>query len=306
MIFYSKVRTVAKKLQQLRGKLTIYLNLIEKCGKKFRHYIIKLLDVEAQIKNLEKLSRSFGLDCRELKDDSGRTVYEVMSSNGVDAYIVRPWESDPYNRCECADCHYRGEECKHQKRVKQFKSEQSQKLLQEIADKREERIQAQRDHNIKQREKEKAETDAYFQALKGVACEAIEKAGIRVLLAEIEGFLSILTNHGWIRRYTDGWFIRTRKGQEIKCQGMDHAIELLKNPMQQFVDAPLLQFQPVEIYYKKDRVQIWKMPRGCGFHLLVVDSLINKIMATGFGDNKFSWTSAKEAKEWYECYLPSN
>ncbi|MBW4670408.1 MAG: hypothetical protein KME60_24085 [Cyanomargarita calcarea GSE-NOS-MK-12-04C] len=35
-------------------------------------------------------------------------------------YVVRPKLSDPHERCECPDCHYRGVKCKHQIAVENF------------------------------------------------------------------------------------------------------------------------------------------------------------------------------------------
>ena len=114
----TKIRTIRKKLQQLQGKLKTYANLV----KKFRKYVIQLLDVEAKIKHLETVQRSFGLEfeCRELKH-KGPNVYEVRSIDGIETYIVHPDAIDPSWRCECDDTFYRGTKCKHQVAVANFK-----------------------------------------------------------------------------------------------------------------------------------------------------------------------------------------
>ncbi len=58
---FTKIRTIRKRLQQLQGKLKTYKKLVTR----FRKYVLQLLDVEAKIKHLETLQRSFGLECRE-------------------------------------------------------------------------------------------------------------------------------------------------------------------------------------------------------------------------------------------------
>lgn len=115
---FTKIRTIRKKLQQLQGRLKTYAKLV----RRFRKYVIQLLDVEAKIKHLETVQRSFGLEleCRELKN-KGPNVYEVKSSNGIDTYIVHPNAIDPSWRCECEDTFYWGTKCKHQVAVANFK-----------------------------------------------------------------------------------------------------------------------------------------------------------------------------------------
>ncbi|MEO1376539.1 MAG: hypothetical protein AAFW70_20025 [Cyanobacteria bacterium J06635_10] len=115
---FTKIRTIRKKLQQLRGKLKTYAKLVSR----FRKYVIQLLDVEAKIKRLETVQRSFGLEfeCRELKD-KGPNVYEVRSFNGIETYIVHPDGMDPAWRCECEETFYWGTKCKHQVAVENFK-----------------------------------------------------------------------------------------------------------------------------------------------------------------------------------------
>lgn len=117
---FTRIRTVRKKLQQLQGKLKTYRKLVSK----FRKYVLQLLDIEAKIKDLEKVQRSFGLECREFKDN-GLTFYEVRSSDGIDSYIVHPNAIDPSWRCECADTFYWGTKCKHQVAVDNFKKLQT-------------------------------------------------------------------------------------------------------------------------------------------------------------------------------------
>jgi hypothetical protein len=46
--------------------------------------------------------------------------YVVYSQKSNSYYTVRPKQTDQYQRCECADCHYRGAKCKHQIAVEQF------------------------------------------------------------------------------------------------------------------------------------------------------------------------------------------
>ena len=119
---FTKIRTIRKRLQQLRGKLKTYTKLVSR----FRKYVLQLLDVEAKIKHLEKIQCSFGLECREFKRN-GLTLYEVMSSNGIDSYIVQPDAIDPSWRCECDETFYSGKKCKHQVAVANFKK--LQKLI---------------------------------------------------------------------------------------------------------------------------------------------------------------------------------
>ena len=90
---FTKIRTIRKKLQQLQGKLKTCTNLV----RKFRKYVIQLLDVVSKIKHFVTVQRSFGLefDCRELKDKCPN-VYEVRTF-------------------------YWGTKCKHQIAVANFK-----------------------------------------------------------------------------------------------------------------------------------------------------------------------------------------
>ncbi|MHC5819388.1 MAG: hypothetical protein ACYT04_26790 [Nostoc sp.] len=58
------------------------------------------------------------------------TTIEVLEQHGDEFvvhncendhyYIVRPNHPNPKERCECADCHYRGVKCKHQIAVESF------------------------------------------------------------------------------------------------------------------------------------------------------------------------------------------
>ena len=108
-MIFTKVRTVKKALFQLRGRLNWLLKLAAKCKK----YIIDVLDIEARIKHLERVERSFGLSARGVLEDEGQIVYEVYSSDAQGTYIVNP-RNDRYSRCECMDCLQRGTLCKHQ------------------------------------------------------------------------------------------------------------------------------------------------------------------------------------------------
>lgn len=108
-MIFTKIRTVKKALLQLRGRLNWLLKLAAKCKK----YIIDVLDIEARIKHLERVERSFGLSVRGVLQDEGQIVYEVRSSGKADTYIVNPRKSK-HERCECMDCLQWGHFCKHQ------------------------------------------------------------------------------------------------------------------------------------------------------------------------------------------------
>ncbi len=44
-------------------------------------------------------------------------------------YVVRPNHVEPKERCECADCHYRGVKCKHQIAVENYLVQRLEKLI---------------------------------------------------------------------------------------------------------------------------------------------------------------------------------
>ncbi|MEC4819595.1 MAG: hypothetical protein SAK29_40945, partial [Scytonema sp. PMC 1069.18] len=64
----------------------------------------------------------------EVHDDE----YVVCNQKNGHHYVVRPFHPNPKERCECADCHFRGAKCKHQIAVEQFirsQTAQSQVLV---------------------------------------------------------------------------------------------------------------------------------------------------------------------------------
>ncbi|WP_375494913.1 hypothetical protein [uncultured Nostoc sp.] len=48
-------------------------------------------------------------------------------------YVVRPNHVEPKERCECADCHYRGVKCKHQVAVENFLGQRLEQVILTIA-----------------------------------------------------------------------------------------------------------------------------------------------------------------------------
>jgi hypothetical protein len=48
-------------------------------------------------------------------------------------YVVRPNHVEPQERCECADCHYRGVKCKHQIAVENFLEQRLEQVILTVA-----------------------------------------------------------------------------------------------------------------------------------------------------------------------------
>ncbi|MEH1780393.1 MAG: hypothetical protein V7L26_15000 [Nostoc sp.] len=48
-------------------------------------------------------------------------------------YVVRPNHLEPNERCECADCHYRGVKCKHQIAVENFLGQRLEQVILTVA-----------------------------------------------------------------------------------------------------------------------------------------------------------------------------
>ncbi|MEH1789649.1 MAG: hypothetical protein V7L23_29865 [Nostoc sp.] len=48
-------------------------------------------------------------------------------------YVVRPNHVEPKERCECADCHYRGVKCKHQIAVEKFLAQSLEQAIPSVA-----------------------------------------------------------------------------------------------------------------------------------------------------------------------------
>jgi hypothetical protein len=59
------------------------------------------------------------VEVRELHENE----YVVHSQKSNSFYKVRPNHPESSERCECADCYYRGAKCKHQIAVEQFISQ---------------------------------------------------------------------------------------------------------------------------------------------------------------------------------------
>jgi|GEM_PF-4130956 hypothetical protein len=63
---------------------------------------------------------------------------------------------------------------------------------------------------------------------------------------------------------------------------------------------------PCEKYYKKHRVQIWKLPysyRGTWGHFLIVDTAYNAIIGVVQSDNKCCWYQATDKRDAYIKFL---
>ena len=113
-LIFHKFSNLNKKIQQLRGKLKIFLKK-GRCRKP--HHILNILDIESRIKHLERIARSFGLKSEPIQDGND-TYYRVQSNtNPNEWYIVRPNAANPEDRCECGDCYWRGVKCLHQHHV---------------------------------------------------------------------------------------------------------------------------------------------------------------------------------------------
>ncbi|MEH1788840.1 MAG: hypothetical protein V7L23_25490 [Nostoc sp.] len=67
---------------------------------------------------LERTERANTIEVLEQHNDE----FVVENSENGNHYIVRPNTSEVNQRCECADCHYRGAKCKHQIAVEKFLS----------------------------------------------------------------------------------------------------------------------------------------------------------------------------------------
>ncbi|MEH1790345.1 MAG: hypothetical protein V7L23_33475 [Nostoc sp.] len=67
---------------------------------------------------LERTERANTIQVLEQHNDE----FVVENSENGNHYIVRPNTSEVNQRCECADCHYRGARCKHQIAVEKFLS----------------------------------------------------------------------------------------------------------------------------------------------------------------------------------------
>lgn len=111
-MIFTKIRTLTKKLQQLKGRLKTYLNL----AKIFKRYIVQILDLEEKIQHLLRVQRSF--DELEIVDVVGGDHFLVKSEDGLN--IVRPSHFSHIQKCDCDDCYHRGKKCKHQIAVERF------------------------------------------------------------------------------------------------------------------------------------------------------------------------------------------
>jgi hypothetical protein len=67
---------------------------------------------------LERTERANTIEVLEQHNDE----FVVENSENGNHYIVRPNHPEINQRCECADCHYRGTKCKHQIAVEKFLS----------------------------------------------------------------------------------------------------------------------------------------------------------------------------------------
>jgi hypothetical protein len=77
--------------------------------------------------------KKFELDFYSFRQQGAQQIEVVeqcdenfIVKSGENYYTVRPNHSDPHQRCECGDCHYRGSKCKHQIAVEQFLTRQLQ------------------------------------------------------------------------------------------------------------------------------------------------------------------------------------
>ncbi|MEC4819296.1 MAG: hypothetical protein SAK29_39400, partial [Scytonema sp. PMC 1069.18] len=76
----------------------------------------------------DRTLRAIEIAVVEVHDDE----YVVCNQKNGNHYVVRPSHPNPKERCECADCHFRGAKCKHQIAVEQFirsQAAQSQVLV---------------------------------------------------------------------------------------------------------------------------------------------------------------------------------
>lgn len=74
---------------------------------------------------LERTERAETIIVLEQHDDE----FVVENTTNGNHYIVRPNHPEVNQRCECADCHYRGTKCKHQIAVKSFLGQRLQDVV---------------------------------------------------------------------------------------------------------------------------------------------------------------------------------
>jgi hypothetical protein len=77
------------------------------------------------IQLLERTERAKTIEVIEQYSDK----FVVNNSENGNHYIVRPNHPEVNQRCECADCHYRGAKCKHQIAVERFLEQRLQDVV---------------------------------------------------------------------------------------------------------------------------------------------------------------------------------
>lgn len=160
------------------------------------------------------------------------TTYKVLEEDK--SFTVHPKALNPLWRCTCDKASLFGGECGHQQAVADFKKQQFHAFQAEIFKNQEAQKQQFAADNKRRTQEREAAWRIRLEVLESILKEDLIKAGLEVLYAHRDHFLSILTDKGLIICQESGWSIRTKEGQHLKCENMDKAIALLENPLLQF------------------------------------------------------------------------
>ncbi|GEM_PF-6907914 len=161
-------------------------------------------DAFFRVNRQQRRGAAYGMEITQHHD--GEYIVKDSTEN---FYLVRPNQLDRHQRCECPNCFDYGVKCKHQIAVAQFKKQEEIRKPKQVY------------------KKNKQEWLVYCEIVKSIVSEDIEALGIKVILAEVEEILSIVTNKGWVFRDFTGWSIRTRAGKTFLADSMDDAIAIL-------------------------------------------------------------------------------
>ena len=257
--------------------------------KELRAKLLEELSLFRKVK--KKPEVNFELRVEEV-DIANFMVYE-----GEQVYNVNPHNSRISDRCSCDKTSLFGGKCEHQKAVEEFlNQERKQQQEKQAAD------------NLARTEQKEKEWLIYVDLIKPCVVEAIEKAGIKVILAENIGYLSIRTDKGLIQRDFQGWSVTFPNGKRKATDSETQSIEYLKNPLSQFIDIEL-KVEAMEIFYQTSRVQILKFYQGSSVHrslqahFYIYDSATKRVVDFVEHSCAQCWEIAVEKKEYYEAFM---
>lgn len=94
-------------------------NLVETVFADYESAIKGSLVAVARLQEKRLLERTERAEAIQVLEQNGNEFVVANSENG-NHYVVRPNHPEVNQRCECADCHYRGSKCKHQIAVETF------------------------------------------------------------------------------------------------------------------------------------------------------------------------------------------